>query len=63
MVECRKVSFTAWMSPPPAPSHVGTEQQHRDALVCWDPAKYKRVYAFAVTLVFSRGGVLPPLNC
>jgi hypothetical protein len=25
--------------------HVGTEQQHRDALVRWDPEKYKRVHA------------------
>ncbi|MYU06517.1 tetratricopeptide repeat protein [Streptomyces sp. SID8366] len=25
--------------------HVGTEQQHRDALTCWDPQKYKRVHA------------------
>lgn len=25
--------------------HVGTEQQHRDALVRWDPVKYKRVHA------------------
>ncbi|MEU7259078.1 helix-turn-helix transcriptional regulator [Streptomyces rimosus] len=25
--------------------HVGTEQQHRDALVRWDPKKYKRVHA------------------
>ncbi|MGW3150920.1 tetratricopeptide repeat protein [Streptomyces sp. NPDC001177] len=24
--------------------HVGTEQQHRDALVRWDPEKYKRVH-------------------
>ncbi len=25
--------------------HVGTEQQHRDALIRWDPEKYKRVHA------------------
>ncbi|MDI3405609.1 tetratricopeptide repeat protein [Streptomyces cavernicola] len=25
--------------------HIGTEQQHRDALTRWDPAKYKRVHA------------------
>ncbi|MFE9662927.1 tetratricopeptide repeat protein [Streptomyces sp. NPDC005955] len=25
--------------------HIGTEQQHRDALVRWDPEKYKRVHA------------------
>ncbi|MFE2379370.1 tetratricopeptide repeat protein [Streptomyces sp. NPDC059398] len=25
--------------------HVGTEQQHRDALMRWDPTKYKRVHA------------------
>ncbi|MEU1624186.1 tetratricopeptide repeat protein [Streptomyces sp. NPDC020096] len=25
--------------------HVGTEQQHRDALTRWDPEKYKRVHA------------------
>ncbi|WP_282795537.1 tetratricopeptide repeat protein [Streptomyces sp. CC224B] len=25
--------------------HVGTEQQHRDALIRWDPVKYKRVHA------------------
>ncbi|QTE00158.1 tetratricopeptide repeat protein [Streptomyces cyanogenus] len=25
--------------------HVGTQQQHRDALVRWDPEKYKRVHA------------------
>ncbi len=25
--------------------HVGTEQQHRDALVRWDPEKFKRVHA------------------
>jgi transcriptional regulator with XRE-family HTH domain len=25
--------------------HTGTEQQHRDALTRWDPAKYKRVHA------------------
>lgn len=25
--------------------HVGTQQQHRDALVRWDPVKYKRVHA------------------
>lgn len=25
--------------------HVGTERQHRDALVRWDPDKYKRVHA------------------
>ncbi|MFE5031332.1 tetratricopeptide repeat protein [Streptomyces sp. NPDC056683] len=25
--------------------HVGTEQQHHDALVRWDPEKYKRVHA------------------
>ncbi|MBY8846182.1 tetratricopeptide repeat protein [Streptomyces sp. SP2-10] len=25
--------------------HVGTEQQHRDALVRWDPQKYRRVHA------------------
>lgn len=25
--------------------HVGTEQQHRDALTRWDPDKYKRVHA------------------
>ncbi|MEU3985722.1 tetratricopeptide repeat protein [Streptomyces sp. NPDC026672] len=25
--------------------HVGTEQQHRDALMRWDPEKYKRVHA------------------
>ncbi|MEW1925886.1 tetratricopeptide repeat protein [Streptomyces sp. NPDC088360] len=25
--------------------HVGTEQQHRDALTRWDPVKYKRVHA------------------
>ncbi|MFG2830017.1 tetratricopeptide repeat protein [Streptomyces sp. NPDC048434] len=25
--------------------HVGTEQQHRDALTRWDPTKYKRVHA------------------
>ncbi|MBT2393697.1 tetratricopeptide repeat protein [Streptomyces sp. ISL-1] len=25
--------------------HIGTEQQHRDALVRWDPVKYKRVHA------------------
>ncbi|EST24951.1 hypothetical protein M878_29695 [Streptomyces roseochromogenus subsp. oscitans DS 12.976] len=24
--------------------HIGTEQQHRDALVRWDPGKYKRVH-------------------
>ncbi|MCX5091898.1 hypothetical protein OOK36_24090 [Streptomyces sp. NBC_00365] len=25
--------------------HIGTEQQHRDALIRWDPEKYKRVHA------------------
>lgn len=25
--------------------HIGTEQQHRDALTRWDPEKYKRVHA------------------
>ncbi|MYX06949.1 transcriptional regulator [Streptomyces sp. SID8375] len=25
--------------------HIGTEQQHRDALTRWDPVKYKRVHA------------------
>ncbi|MEV0124964.1 helix-turn-helix transcriptional regulator [Streptomyces sp. NPDC050703] len=25
--------------------HVGTEQQHRDALIRWDPEKYRRVHA------------------
>ncbi|MFE1770575.1 tetratricopeptide repeat protein [Streptomyces sp. NPDC059008] len=25
--------------------HIGTEQQHRDALIRWDPQKYKRVHA------------------
>lgn len=25
--------------------HVGTEQQHRDALIRWDPEKFKRVHA------------------
>ncbi|QXE36450.1 tetratricopeptide repeat protein [Streptomyces sp. GMY02] len=25
--------------------HVGTEQQHRDALTCWDRERYKRVHA------------------
>ncbi|MEU4999686.1 tetratricopeptide repeat protein [Streptomyces sp. NPDC021622] len=25
--------------------HVGTEQQHRDALIRWDPVKYRRVHA------------------
>jgi predicted negative regulator of RcsB-dependent stress response len=25
--------------------HLGTEQQHRDALTRWDPEKYKRVHA------------------
>ncbi|WP_419997051.1 helix-turn-helix domain-containing protein [Streptomyces boninensis] len=25
--------------------HLGTEQQHRDALIRWDPVKYKRVHA------------------
>ncbi|MCX4905473.1 tetratricopeptide repeat protein [Streptomyces sp. NBC_00878] len=25
--------------------HIGTEQQHRDALIRWDPDKYKRVHA------------------
>lgn len=25
--------------------HVGTEQQHRDALIRWDPVQYKRVHA------------------
>ncbi|MEU6001632.1 tetratricopeptide repeat protein [Streptomyces sp. NPDC047197] len=25
--------------------HIGTEQQHRDALTRWDPIKYKRVHA------------------
>jgi hypothetical protein len=24
--------------------HIGTEQQHRDALIRWDPVKYKRVH-------------------
>ncbi|MBB4884636.1 hypothetical protein FHS38_000645 [Streptomyces netropsis] len=24
--------------------HIGTEQQHRDALTRWDPVKYKRVH-------------------
>ncbi|WP_329273697.1 tetratricopeptide repeat protein [Streptomyces sp. NBC_01451] len=25
--------------------HIGTEQQHRDALIRWDPKKYRRVHA------------------
>ncbi|MFF4948529.1 tetratricopeptide repeat protein [Streptomyces chattanoogensis] len=37
-------SHTARTLTDPA-DHVGTEQQHRDALTRWDPVKYKRVHA------------------
>lgn len=46
--------------------HLGTEQQHRDALVRWDPDKYKRVHALTHADLGSmraetRGvGVSPP---
>lgn len=40
--------------------HVGTEQQHRDALIRWDPEKYKRVHALTHAAAQTQGGAARP---